>query len=329
MHARISSYDTPRRNVTSSLMGDPPRPQPAPPAAKKPADVKGLPRNAVPLVRTPAPVEEDAPEVEAVAPKAADFGPKPNMCWLPKKSLKIDRRYQREIKSRRSVNLIKRLSENWRWYHCAPLTVVENGDGTYNVIDGQHRLAAARLLDGITLVPAYVVDALTLEEQASAFVAHNSDRVAVSQHQIFHAKAVGGDEEAMGILKACEAAGVIVQRSAGGSKRAHETGSLGALREIYRADGPGTLTRVLATLREGYPDIPNQLTSHMIYAVWRAIKAGKDVQAVTVALAGTDDNTLRIEARFAALSDASVKLREAYAAALLKLVGSQVEEGRE
>src|SRR5687768_12803311 len=128
-----------------------------------------------------------APAPDLTCERLDNFGPKPTMCMLPKSALRVDRRYQREISSRRSKQLIQRIADNWRWYHCAPLTVADNGDGTYNVIDGQHRMTAAKSLPGVVLLPAYVVEEMTLQEQAGAFVAHNMDRVAVSPQAIFYA----------------------------------------------------------------------------------------------------------------------------------------------
>src|ERR1044072_2137417 len=103
------------------------------------------------------PAEDSAEASDAGASDAAkpalDLGAKPNMCWLPKKTLQVDKRYQRELKSTASAKLIAQLQKNFCWAHCAPLIVTDNADGTYNIVDGQHRWKAALAIPQITLLP--------------------------------------------------------------------------------------------------------------------------------------------------------------------------------
>lgn len=263
----------------------------------------------------------DSASAATTPEERTDFGKKPNMCWLPKASLRIDKRYQRELRSSASAKLIAQLVANFCWMHCAPLVVTENGDNTYNVIDGQHRMAAAMKLKAIKLLPCYVVDEMTLREQAESFVAHNSMRVRVGALAIFHAQAVAGDLIACGVLKACRDAGVVIPR---GHRKAveckpNETSAIGILAEIYRSYDTEIASEILAnTLKvivAAYPEKPGQISSLMVRSVWKALEDHPD-ETVTAALRATCDADLNLEARFAIASDNKLKTRDAYLAAL-------------
>lgn len=56
-----------------------------------------------------------------------------------------------------------------------PLTVCENGDGTYTVIDGVLRLEAARRM-GFGMILCELREPISAEEQAREFVRLNSSR---------------------------------------------------------------------------------------------------------------------------------------------------------
>lgn len=276
------------------------------------------------------PATEQAQPENGAASKStaviARLGAKPNMCWLPKKSLKIDRRYQRQINSRASKKLIDRLKESFCWTHCAPLSVSDNSDGTYTIIDGQHRKTAADAIPEITLLPCLVHDALSLKEQAHAFVAHNQDRVQVGPLAIFAAKAAAGDPVALGLQKACHNAGVVIPR---GHRKAsdckpNETAALGVLTEIYKeydaAVAVETVTAVLKVIVAAYPQRTGQLSSFMIRAVWKALETW-EAETIISALQQTHDADLQLEARFAAAADPDTKIRDAYVDALMAKIG--------
>lgn len=256
-------------------------------------------------------------------PPIPNLGDKPNMAWLPKKSLQVDKRYQRELKSAASAKLIALLQEKFCWAHCAPLIVTDNADGTYNIVDGQHRWKAAIGIAQITLLPCMVHEEMDLREQANAFVAHNAARVKVGPLAIFHARGVSGDPVAIGVLNACKVAGVVIPR---GHRRAieckpNETAAIGVLQEIYRSFDPDVAREVLAdtlrTIMAAYPDKPGQLSSFMIRAVRRALEDNARAHVIA-ALRGTCDADLQLEARFAVSETPEAPtIREAYYTAFL------------
>lgn len=72
--------------------------------------------------------------------------------------LDIDPAYQRDVTNGSSLTLIRRLAQHWNWDLCQPLVVARRAGGGLFVIDGQHRLEAARLRGDIPQLPCVVVD---------------------------------------------------------------------------------------------------------------------------------------------------------------------------
>jgi hypothetical protein len=270
---------------------------------------------------------EPATDELASKPAGSKLGPKPNMCWLPKNQLQIDKRYQRQLTSSRSKKLISDLRENFCWTHCAPLVVTENGDGTYNIVDGQHRWKAAMDIAEVSLLPCMVHEEMSLREQAHAFVAHNAARVPVNPLAIFHARAVAGEQVAVDIIHAAKQAGVSIVRSHQSLKNLapNQTVALGVLTRIYRAydDRPfaiETITEVLKVIREAYGDKVGQLTSGMIGGVWELMALDTDRDALIDALKRTDDAALSLRARELQFANPELGLRNAYQEALKELL---------
>ena len=265
---------------------------------------------------------KQTPRAQVMCERLDNFGPKPQMCWLPKASLRIDGRYQRSIETPKSKRLIEKLRDNWRWYHCSPLAVTDNGDDTYNVLDGQHRMAAALQLDGVGLLPCYVVDEMTLAEQAEAFVVINADRVHISPEAIFHASVIAGNPEAKSIVAACAAAGVSIHKSYWGQKVKHTeqnaafTGAVGQLRRIYRSDGAEAITATLSVIREAHRTTPAQLSAIMMQTVHNALKAGAPRAPLVAAVASTTNEALHAEANQLRITNRTMKQIVAYGAAL-------------
>ena len=73
-----------------------------------------------------------------------------------------------------------RIMREWNWLHYQPIVVAPAAGGEgFTVIDGQHRLEAARKHPKIARLPCYIVDAADLGAQARAFVALNARRIGV------------------------------------------------------------------------------------------------------------------------------------------------------
>lgn len=140
-----------------------------------------------------------------------DAGPEPDLAWLPVTRCRVDSAYQRSIQSKNSQGLIARISANFRWaaFQAVLATPDPKEEGWFLILDGQHRVEAARRR-GVARVPAVVVAAASVAEQALAFVRANKDRVALTALAMFHASVAAGDKEAKAIAEICRAARVTI-----------------------------------------------------------------------------------------------------------------------
>jgi len=137
-------------------------------------------------------------------------GPRPELRWLPVDRCAVDERYQRSLNSDRSKALIERIAAGFRWSCFQAVLAVKDGE-RWLILDGQHRVEAARRRK-IREVPAVVVTAGSIAEQAAAFVRANLDRVAVNAFALHHARLVAGEERAALIDRICREAGLSVPR---------------------------------------------------------------------------------------------------------------------
>lgn len=125
--------------------------------------------------------------------------------------LVVEESYQRDL-NQRSVQLIRKIVENWDWAHFKPPIVAET-DQYFLVIDGQHTAIAAATHPDIQEIPVLVMRGREAEARARAFVSQNRDRIALSTLQIFHAEFVAGDRDAVRLMKLVIANGGEIPRT--------------------------------------------------------------------------------------------------------------------
>lgn len=141
-------------------------------------------------------------------------GTPPSIEFIHVDDLKVDMDYQRSIENHASRRLIASIAANWDWRLCTPLAVSRRGDERY-VLDGQHRLAAAKMRGDLPHLPCSVANYGGPADEAAMFVAANRARRAINRLDDFHAALVAGDEDALEVRKAIEAAGLKVARQTG------------------------------------------------------------------------------------------------------------------
>ncbi len=176
----------------------------------------------------------------------AEIGARPKMKWLPIDALRINRAYQRDL-SERSVRLIRRMVAGWDWNRLKALTVFDLGDGTYEVLDGQHTAVAARTHGAILELPCLVTPVRSTQEAAADFVGLNTDRVGLTPLQIFWAQVAAGDEEACEIAKGVDQAGGRIPKNnlSQSNIREGDVIALGALAKLAREGGMPYVRRVV------------------------------------------------------------------------------------
>jgi hypothetical protein len=84
------------------------------------------------------------------------LGSLPVLQYCSPDQLLIDESYQRSLEAANSQTLIRRIAMHWDWGLCQPLFVARRADGSLYVVDGQHRLEAAKLRGDIWQLPCVV-----------------------------------------------------------------------------------------------------------------------------------------------------------------------------
>lgn len=140
------------------------------------------------------------------------LGRMPTLQFCRPIELHIDQSYQRDATSDSSLVLIRRIAQHWNWDLCQPL-VVARRQGLIEqlfVIDGQHRLAAARLRGDIDQLPCVILAYASAADEAASFVSLNQVRRPLSKLELFKAAIASGDTQAIAISQAMAEAGLSV-----------------------------------------------------------------------------------------------------------------------
>lgn len=128
---------------------------------------------------------------------------------LHKDVLQIHPAYQRDV----IPNKVKEITANWSWVGAGAIVVGERG-GEFWVIDGQHRVMAAKRRSDITHLPCVVFQTEGVKQEAIAFLDLNTGRKPVSSIGKFKAMIAAGDEAACTVHKTLEALGVTPKSTA-------------------------------------------------------------------------------------------------------------------
>lgn len=187
-------------------------------------------------------------------PFGAPRGVMPTLEIVPIDELSIDPAYQRSIENRASQRLIRDIAQNWHWGLCQPLVVSARDDGlSLFVIDGQHRLEAARLRGDIAELPCVLMECEGAEEEAASFVQLNQNRRPLTALEIFRAALASGQEEAKGIAGAIEAAGLsIAPHLTSVAWKPGMVGNIGGIQAAWRRHGPTVTLQALRILSRAF-----------------------------------------------------------------------------
>jgi hypothetical protein len=170
--------------------------------------------------------------------------------------LRVDPTYQRDIASEGSQALIRKLAVKWNWDLCQPLVVARRRDFVDRlfVIDGQHRLAAAKLRGDIPALPCVIVDYDSTEAEAASFVTLNQQRRPLSKLDLFKAAVASGDAEAVAVARTMAEAGLTIAPHGNPiSWKPGMVSNIGGLQASYRVLGPKVAARAMAALATAWP----------------------------------------------------------------------------
>jgi hypothetical protein len=164
------------------------------------------------------------------------------MRLMPTGQLQIDKGYQRGLDERRA----ERLARSWSSLKAQVLIVSARMDGSFFVIEGQHRLSAAR----IARVPSLyclLLWGLSREQEAELFEVYNAERVGVHIIDRFKAALVAKDKTALAIQKALGAQDMQISFK----PDPQSTSAVAALETLYAW---GALPVALDIITSAWPD---------------------------------------------------------------------------
>ena len=211
--------------------------------------------------------------------------------------LRIHPGYQRRI-SQQGLARITKMVQDFSWSRFGALSVACDDDGNRWVVDGQHRLIAARALR-ITTVPCAMTRG-DLRGQAGDFVGINTVRTTVASIDKFRARVAQGDKVALKVAKMLEDLEISTDVPAGHGLKPNETRAVSKLEKLMSSTGDGVVFTALETLMDAQPGQRNLLTAFNIEAtvicVARMLEAKRPLERLDTVLRETDFDTIKEEA---------------------------------
>jgi hypothetical protein len=132
-----------------------------------------------------------------------------HLMMVPKSDLRVHADYQRSP----MLTKVGELASSWSWIACGVLIVGRRG-GELWVIDGQHRLLAARKRSDIKELPCIVFDTVDVSQEAGGFLDANTNRKPVPVADRFGAMVAHGDETPVFVSETFDDIGLTVKRVA-------------------------------------------------------------------------------------------------------------------
>jgi hypothetical protein len=183
------------------------------------------------------------------------LGMRPSLEFRRPAELQVDPAYQRTIEAAASQTLIRRIAMFWDWSLCQPLAVAKRDDGTLMVVDGQHRLAAARLRGDIEDLPCVVTAYRNAGDEAAAFVALNQQRRPLGKIDLFKAALAAEDETAGTIARLLTEAGLrIAPHTNFTAWKPRMVSNVAGIEQGFRGHGEKATGLALKALAAAYPN---------------------------------------------------------------------------
>lgn len=181
------------------------------------------------------------------------LGRMPVLQFMRPAELQIDPAYQRSIEGPESQALIRKIAQFWNWDLCQPLVISRRADGGLYVIDGQHRLEAARLRGDIDQLPGVVGDYANAADEAASFVHLNQQRRALKTIDLFKAALASDDAEAKAILAAMEAARLSLAAHTNFTAwKPGQVAIIGGIQRAWRRQGAAVTAEALQVLSTAF-----------------------------------------------------------------------------
>lgn len=165
--------------------------------------------------------------------------------------LVVDSDYQRNVSELKVKNIIKNFSIN----AFGTIFVNIREDGNYYLVDGQHRVSAAKQM-GYKKIPAMITQGLSKAQEAELFLNYQTNRNMPTANAKFKAKIIAKDKKALDIVDILNKNNLKPLLHCSGTKEYREKGrigSIGSLEKVYNYDsGKIYLNKTLEIITESW-----------------------------------------------------------------------------
>lgn len=129
------------------------------------------------------------------------------LIYVNKDQLNVDQTYQRPLNDGKRL----RIASNFNWAAFGVLLCARRPDGSLWVMDGQHRLSAAKSRSDVEQVPCIVFEfGGNIMDEATDFLVANKDRKPLTGFDSFRAMIVAGDPISLQVQELVHASGRII-----------------------------------------------------------------------------------------------------------------------
>lgn len=181
-------------------------------------------------------------------------------------ALNVDPRYQSPFSESRA----RGLARNFRRDAACAIVVSLREDGTLWIIDGQHRVGAAKKVLLKTIL-AWVYVGLSLKEEAALFAELNTQRKSPTSRAVFNALLCADQEPYISIHQTVREAGLTLSLT--NTKGSHSIVCIGTVVSIWRSGGKERLSRVLNIAKAAWPSDDRAFDSYILAGLSHLIKA--------------------------------------------------------
>lgn len=181
--------------------------------------------------------------------------------------INVDRDYQRPLSDKK----LREICESFNAKSFGAILVSRRSDGSIWTYDGQHRKEAiTRLFGGDAEVPCIVLEGLSREEEAKAFVDIQTKRGAPQAIHRFRAELFAGAPHAHAIKRIIEDMGfsIVEAHTRNSAHHSTETVAVSALERVYKAGGEEGLVRVLSIISDAWYGERGSLRGDIIEGLW-------------------------------------------------------------
>jgi ParB-like chromosome segregation protein Spo0J len=199
---------------------------------------------------------------------------RPDLEWIPVASCEADASYQRSIEGKASQRVIEAIAGAWSWAACGAILVMRAGAERFTVIDGQHRIEAAKRC-GVDYLPGVVLAEMPVALQAQAFVSANRNRVQLTPHALHYARLAAEDIEALRVDAAVRRAEIVIARYPvpADKIKPNVTLAVGAVYRLVRRLDTDGAADVLAAVAEPFRAMRGMLRAPILCAAGQLYEA--------------------------------------------------------